>query len=271
MRFLAGALALLLLICGLLPAQSFSQKTRPLPPGKLRPAVPETAPAPARPATNLGPPVAPPTHSDPIEKLTYSAEWRMIPAGTVQSESGKHVTVMKIESTGLVSSLYRIRDVYTVVYDEPFCAASSTLDSLEGKRHHETKVTFDRAAGRATFLERDLLKNSIIRTTGVDTPNCVVEVLGAMRRLRALAPPVGQSVQIHMSDGRKSNPVKVEAQEREKVKTPLGSFNADPLRSVSLNGVVYPRKGRLFIWLSDDEKHLPVQIKLKLPFPRRHR
>jgi Protein of unknown function (DUF3108). len=191
----------------------------------------------------------------------------MIPAGTVQSESGKHVTVMKVESTGMVSSLYRIHDVYTVVYDEPFCAASSTLDSLEGKRHHETKVTFDRAAGHATFLERDLLKNSIIRTTGVDTPNCVVEVLGAMRRLRALAPPVGQTVQIDMSDGRKSSPVKVEAQEREKIKTPLGTFNAIRYEAFLLNGVVYPRKGRLFIWLSDDEKHLPVQVKLKLPFP----
>jgi hypothetical protein len=215
----------------------------------------------------LGPAVAAPIQPDPIEKLTYAAEWRMIPAGTVQSESGKHVTVMRLESTGLVSTLYRIRDVYTVVYDEPNCAASSMLDSLEGKRHHETKVTFDRAAGRATFLERDLLKNSIIRTTGVDTPNCVVEVLGAMRRLRALAPPVGQSVQIDMSDGRKSSPVKVEAQEREKVKTPSGTYNAIRYEAFLLNGVVYPRKGRLFIWLSDDEKHLPVQIRLKLPFP----
>jgi hypothetical protein len=34
-----------------------------------------------------------------------------------------------------------------------------------------------------------------------------------------------------------------------------------------LNGVVYTRKGRLFIWLTDDARHLPVQIRLKLPFP----
>jgi hypothetical protein len=31
--------------------------------------------------------------------------------------------------------------------------------------------------------------------------------------------------------------------------------------------VVYPRKGRVFVWLSDDTKRIPVQIRLRMAFP----
>ena len=34
-----------------------------------------------------------------------------------------------------------------------------------------------------------------------------------------------------------------------------------------LNGVIYPRKGRVFVWLTDDARRLPVQIRLRMQFP----
>jgi hypothetical protein len=30
--------------------------------------------------------------------------------------------------------------------------------------------------------------------------------------------------------------------------------------------VLYRRRGRLFIWLTDDDRKLPVQVKVRLPF-----
>jgi hypothetical protein len=34
-----------------------------------------------------------------------------------------------------------------------------------------------------------------------------------------------------------------------------------------MNGVVYSRKGRVFIWVTDDARRLPVQIQLRMSFP----
>ncbi len=34
-----------------------------------------------------------------------------------------------------------------------------------------------------------------------------------------------------------------------------------------MNGVIYTRKGRLFVWITDDARHLPVQIQLQMSFP----
>ena len=81
------------------------------------------------------------------ERLTYDIEWRLIHAGTAVVDAQKTSAHMKLESAGLVSTLFKIDDAYGVTYDEPFCATSSTLDAQEGKRHHETRVTFDRTRG----------------------------------------------------------------------------------------------------------------------------
>jgi CRISPR/Cas system-associated protein Csx1 len=101
----------------------------------------------------------------------------------------------------------------------------------------------------------------------VQIPNCAHEVITALKQLRRTKVDVGQSVQLPVSDGRKSAAVKIEAQERERVITPAGAFNAVRYEINILNGVVYSRAGRVFIWLTDDERRLPVQIRLRMNFP----
>lgn len=211
----------------------------------------------------------PPAGASPSgsEKLTYDVEWRLVHAGDVTIETQKSHAEMKIESAGLVSSLFKVHDTYTADYDEPFCATESLMDSQEGKRHHESRVTYDRAQNRATFIERDLLNNVVMHSDQVAIPNCVHEILGAFLTLRSMNVGPGQSTQIPMSDGRRSASVKVDAQERESVKTPAGEFKAVRYEANMLNGVVYARRGRAFLWLSDDPGHVPVQIRLRMQFP----
>jgi hypothetical protein len=201
------------------------------------------------------------------ERLTYDIEWRMIHAGTAVMDAQKTTARMKLESEGMVSTLFKINDAYGVTYDEPFCATSSTLDAQEGKRHHETRVTFDRSHNRADVVERDLLKNAVLHTYDVATPNCVHDVLGALISLRGLALKPGQSAQMPVSDGHHSASVKVEAQDREEIKTGTASYKTIRYETFLMNGVVYTRKGRVFIWLTDDARRLPVQIQLRMSFP----
>ena len=201
------------------------------------------------------------------ERLTYDIEWRLIHAGQVVVDAQKTSARMKLESAGMVSSLFKIEDAYGVTYDEPFCATSSTLDAQEGKRHHETRVTYDRAANRADAVERDVLKNTVLHTYEVATPNCVHDVLGALISLRALKLNPGQSATLPVSDGHHSAAVKVEAQDREDIKTPTETYHTIRCETFLMNGVVYSRKGRVFLWLTEDDRRLPVQIQLRMSFP----
>jgi len=201
------------------------------------------------------------------ERLSYTIEWRLIHAGNMVVDTGPTSDVLKLESAGMVSALYKVDDTYRVQFDSSFCAASSQMNSKEGSRHRETTVTFDRSRNRASLTEKDLIKNTIVSKTDVKTPNCAHEVITALKQLRRTKVEVGQSVQIPVTDGRKSAAVKVDAQERERVTTPAGAFNTVRYEVNLLNGVVYSRPGRVFVWLTDDERRLPVQFRLRMNFP----
>ena len=201
------------------------------------------------------------------ERLTYTVEWRLIHAGNVVVETGPASDVVKLESAGMVSALYKIEDTYRVQFDPSSCATSSSMDAKEGSRHRETTINFDRNRNRAFLTEKDLIKNTIVSKTDVQIPSCPHDVITALKQLRRTKVDVGQSVQIPITDGRKSAAVKIEAQERERITTPAGAFNTVRYEVNVLNGVVYTRTGRVFVWLTDDEKRLPVQFRLRLNFP----
>ena len=254
MRIFAGFGILLVVLTVWLPAQS----KRPQPPATADPK-PEPPP---------GPVLSVPAN----EKLTYSVEWRLIRAGTVSVESKSNWGRLKLESAGLVSKLFKIDDVYAANYDDAnssgaYCATVTVLDAIESKRHRETRVQYDRAQNHAYFTERDVATNAVVRNADVAVPYCVHDVVGAFLVLRGMGAEPGHSIELPVSDGRRFAQVKMNAQEREEVKTPLGVFKAVRYEAALMNGVVYTRKGRVFLWLTDDPRRLPVQIQVKMSFP----
>src|SRR5437763_733614 len=83
------------------------------------------------------------------EVFTYAVEWRLVRAGTAKlswtaSGSGWQGDI-HLESSGLVSKLYRVDDNYIVQAEDQLCASTIYMKALEGKRSRETRVGFDRA------------------------------------------------------------------------------------------------------------------------------
>ena len=209
------------------------------------------------------------------EVLSYSIEWRLIYAGSARLsldpvKSGDKTawrSKVHLEAAGLVSKLYKLDDNYSGTIEDQFCATDTDLDAFEGKRHKDIKVSFDRAQGKANYVERDVLKNAVVKTDRIDTPSCVSDIIGAMYKLRTLKIEPGQSAQMPVSNGRKTVNSRVEAQEREEVQTKAGSFKTIRYEAFLFNGVLYQRKAQLFIWLTDDARKLPVQIRARMSFP----
>ena len=256
MRF-SGRTLLLTAICAALPAQQSSRKP-PAPPALA------TAPEPAHPAQAVsGPTITTPSGY----RLIYDIEWRLIHAGTAMIEERPNWARLRLESSGLVSALFKVNDTYTANYEDPFCVTSSLLDASEGKRHHETQVLYDRVQNHAFLVERDVLSNSTIRTTGVDIPACVQDVLGALMKLRESSVEPGKTLQIPVSDGRKSAPVKVEGLEREDIHTESGTYQTIRCEANLMNGVVYTRKGRVFAWVTEGSDRHVVQLQFRMSFP----
>jgi hypothetical protein len=199
----------------------------------------------------------------------YEIEWRLIRAGSAKMtwtpEHGGYQGDLHIESAGLVSKLYRVYDDYSARMNEQLCASTVKIHAEEGKRRRDTDITF--ARGTAAYSERDLLKNnSVVLAKETAVPECVHEYIGALQRLRFQRPELGQSIQIPLSDGKKAATVRVDAQEREEVTTPLGKFKAIRYEVFMFNDVIINKKARLYVWLTDDDRRLPVQIRVRMQF-----
>lgn len=220
------------------------------------------------------PTVAPATGIPTSETLSYSIEWRLINAGIAQISISPHrdpnsqwESKLHLVSGGLVSKLYKLDDNYRVEMHDQFCATDSLLDAVEGKRHHQTSITFDRNTHKAIYLERDLLKNAVIHRAETDIPPCVSDIVGGLYKLRTFHLDPGQSAQLPVSDGKKSISARVEAQEREQIQTKAGDFKTIRYEVFVFNGVLFKKSGRMLLWLTDDSRKLPVQLRARMAFP----
>ncbi|MBK9167310.1 MAG: DUF3108 domain-containing protein [Bryobacterales bacterium] len=202
------------------------------------------------------------------EALLYSIEWRLITAGQARLSwtAGRPgwATRLDVFSTGLVSKLFKVENAYLANFDERLCAQSSLLTAHEGTRHRETRVTYNAEAGQATYLERDLTKGHVVSASETEIPACVHDVVGALYRMRTLRLEPGQHAELPLSDGKRSVDARVEALDRETIETPSGQYRTVRHEAFLFNDVLFRRPGRLFIWLTDDERRLPVQIQVRL-------
>jgi hypothetical protein len=201
------------------------------------------------------------------ERLSFDAEWRLIRAGTAElTWTGRQQAQLKLRSVGLVAKLIRIEDAYDASFDAAQCALANKMVSNEGNRQREADAAYDVAGKKATYLEKDLRKNAVVRRAEIDTPGGVLDVIGALHALRQRKLEPGQSFTLPVSDGKKFINARVECQEKEVIKTKAGTFQTMRCEAFLMNGELYGRKGRLFLWISEDERRLPVQVRVQMPF-----
>ena len=204
------------------------------------------------------------------ETLTYDLTWQIFPAGTVtatltrtgQGAQDPYQVSAVAQSRGFVSLLYGVQDEFRSFFDpETGCSARISKKISEGRRHKETEIVFDSARKRAILDERDLGKpGSPAKHAENEIPPCVEDVVAAFYYLRRQPFRVGEQIRLPINDGSKTSDVRIEVQAREKVETPFGTRQAFRVEPTVFGGLL-KRKGRMLIWFSDDEKHVPLRIR----------
>ena len=205
------------------------------------------------------------------EKLTYRVEWRMVTAGTVELQflrpnPNNWGINLDLQSEGVVTRLYRVLDKYRVTSNSQFCASSATLDAQEGKRHNLTQLNFDNQAHKVHYEGHDLVKD-IQETKELPIEPCTHEVAGALALLGKLNLAPGKSIALPVTNGKKMVSARVEAQARESVVVDGKTYQTVRYEAFLFDNVLYKRKGRLFLWISDDPDRTPVQFRIQLGFP----
>jgi hypothetical protein len=205
------------------------------------------------------------------ERLSYRVEWHMITAGAAEVQLSRNTPDdwqidLNLQSEGTVARLYRVLDKYQVTTDEGFCPATSELDAAQGKRHVITRLNFNSAAHQVEVLQKDLVKDSESKKELSIAP-CTHDVVGALATLRTMNIEPGQWATVPVTNGGKMAFAKVHAQGRETLQVDGKSYQTIRCEAFLFNGVLYRRKGRLLIWLTDDSQRVPVRFQFQFGFP----
>lgn len=195
------------------------------------------------------------------ETLDYDLKWLKITGGSARMTIGSlgddrlRITSVAKSNPGF-SRIFKVRDeIETVVAKKDF----STLTYLkkldeQGDKHTEITTIED---GVATRRRRKIKQ--------VHVPRPVFNPISLIYHLRTLDLSPGKSHAFTViADGKVYN-VSAAVLRRDTVTTPAGKFNTVVVEpKMESEGVA--RRERLWIWYSDDDRHLPVRIRSEVSF-----
>ena len=238
-----------------------------------RPAAAQSRPAGAQGSTAIGAlshvRPAPPGYEFPNgQTFVYAAEWRLWNAGTATLTINSNGTDTErvngaADSAGVVAVLYRVHDRFQSVFDRrSFCSQTLTKHAEEGFHKRETLISFNYAR-KVSILDETNLKNGQTKHTENEIPNCVTDVMSGIFYVASFPLAVGATYNFPLNDGGKTVDVQATVEARETVQTPAGNFPALRVAPKAASGVLKDR-GNVWIWYSDDGRHIPVQMRARM-------
>ncbi len=201
------------------------------------------------------------------ETLHYEVDWRVFPAGTasihleLQGDT-VHVTG-EGESIEALNLLFRVNDKFQSSFDRKTgCSYGFSKQIVEGKRQVNTDLKFDYSQHKSTQVEKNLV-SGITKHEEAQIPGCVTDLMSAIFYAASQPIQVGQSFKMPLADALHTLPVTMKPLSREEIKTAAGTFQTIRVQPTAESGVV-KNKGEIWIWYSDDARHIPVQMRARL-------
>lgn len=204
------------------------------------------------------------------EKLVFDLTWTGLKAGTATLEIEKDKDHMKIISTARsadwISVFYPVEDrVELVLGNGPATSliglpVNFRMTVREGSHRRDKETIFDHTNHQVTSIDhmRDRKK---IFPIGEN----IHDPLSSFYYVRTLPFEVGKSVYVDIFDNNKVWNVEVQVLRKEKVKTNLGEFNTFVIKPLLKSEGIFNRKGDIYIWITDDQKRVPVKVQTKVP------
>lgn len=201
------------------------------------------------------------------QSLSYAVDWRVFPAGTASFHIEGDATAQRIQangdSVGAVSLLFKVMDRFQSSFDRRTgCSQTFAKQLIEGHRQVASTLQFQYGAKKQVLDEKNIVK-ATSHHLEAPIPECVSDLMSAIFVAGAQPLEVGHSFSLPIADAMRVVAVTFKAEAHEEIKTPAGTFQTIRVEPTADAGVVKNR-GNIWIWYSDDSRHLPVQMRARL-------
>jgi Protein of unknown function (DUF3108) len=216
------------------------------------------------------PPLSPPRpgYSFPLKQtLTYSVDWRVFSAGTAvlhfEAVGDRERLTATADTSGAINLLFHVSDRFQSSFDRAKgCSYEFDKQTVEGRRQINSTLRIDYGQSKSILDEKNIVKNQSKHVES-PIPSCMTDLLTGVFYAASQPLEVGQSFVVPLVDAMHDVPVTMKVEAREEIKTPLGTFHTVRVQPTAAAGVVKNR-GNIWIWYTDDERHLPVQMRARL-------
>ena len=204
------------------------------------------------------------------EKLTYRISWsNFLEAGSVELlatqtgslEPGAFRLQLKAATTPAVSGLYPFKDEFTSLFDAALGLPSHfEKNFVEKKRIVRETVDFDQYGRSAFVFTPGKPRQKLYVDWGTQDP------LSALYLIRGLTLKPGLQISFPVLDGGKVYQVDLQVTGSDLISTQAGSFPAQRLEVRLRRGGAFLNDKRLTLWVSSDDRKLPVLAAVNLSF-----
>jgi hypothetical protein len=199
------------------------------------------------------------------ERLIFDVKYGFVSAGTAVlsiPEMTWHrghlcYQILSIaESNAFISAFFPVRDVAESLLDAREMVSRRFEKRLrEGNFRAHDLVVFDHDRHIAIYPKKGRVVPLALNAQ---------DILSSLYYVRMMRLEVGSSVSIENHADKKNYPLEIKVLRRERVKVPAGEFDCIVVEPVMRTGGLFSQKGRLWVWMTDDDTHMPVLMKSKI-------
>ena len=201
------------------------------------------------------------------EKLVYNLSWTGIPVGKATQEISDVGDFRRIISTARsndwLSAFFPVDDRTEshLEKDGSFPGSPRHFKMLfkEGKHVRDREITFNPSEKKAHYHDK-ISRERVDITIEPGT----FDIYSSFYFIRHQPIEPGKSLFINLLDSKKLHRLEIRALRRERVKVPAGEFDTIVIEPMVRPEGVFEGKKGAYIWLTDDERRIPVKAQTKV-------
>jgi hypothetical protein len=200
-------------------------------------------------------------------KFVYNIYWSGIKAGeaTLSYENTPEgITITsRAESAPFISIFYKVDDLSQSILAPDGHPNKYIVKIREGSRKRD-KVTYFSAKSESNaqkVIYTNKLNNERVE---FNLEKQAFDPLSAAYEISRRPLKIGRSEHIDIFDNKKIFNTEVQVLGKERISTPAGEFDTIVIKPLLKSEGVFLQKGEIYIWLTDDEKRIPVMLKSRV-------
>ncbi len=200
-------------------------------------------------------------------KYHYNLYWSGIKVGEatleyVETPEGLAIRTHAVSSKFL-SIFYKVDDrSETILYPDGY-PKNSSINIREGrhKKHKVTNFTHKTEDSPQKIFFHDILKDEKTEHT-LDEP--AYDPLSGFSSMTKIPMQIGKTEFIKIFDSNKIFDAKINVLKKENIRVPAGRFDSIMINPILKTEGLFLRKGKMYIWLTDDNRKIPIMFKSKV-------